>query len=342
MDLHSTDELVGMIEALDRPQGVLLGMFFPNEQTFDTEEVHFDKIDRARRLAPFVSPLVAGKPLRSRGYETKSFKPAYVKPKHIVEPNKAMKRRAGEALTGSMTPAERFDMATTDNLRLEDEEIMRREEWMASEALRTGSITVSGDDYPTQVIDYGRDASLTKALLTTARWGESGVSPFANIRTWASEVASKSGAHPRTVVMDPLAADLFQKDADLRAVLDLRRQMPGDLQFLGQATGAQGEEVAYLGSTGQFDFYQYSQVYTDEDGAEQNIMPSYTVILGARTLCEGIRLYGAIQDRKALRAMSRFPKMWEQEDPSVVYTMTQSAPLPVLGRPNATCCVTVR
>ena len=66
------------------------------------------------------------------------------------------------------------------------------------------------------------------------------------------------------------------------------------------------------------------------------MMPDYTVIMGSRQLSEGIRLYGAIQDLQALVPASRFPKMLEQQDPSVAYTLTQSAPLPVLRRPNAT------
>ncbi len=71
-------------------------------------------------------------------------------------------------------------------------------------------------------------------------------------------------------------------------------------------------------------------------------MPDYTCIMGSRTLAEGWRLYGAIQDKGALRPMARYPKMWGTEDPSAVFTMTQSAPLPILGRPDATLCATVR
>ena len=309
---------------------------------FDTEEVYIDKVDTARRLAPFVSPLVAGRAERSRGFTTRSFKPAYVKPKHIVEPSKALKRRAGERLTGTMTPAERFDAATVDNLQLEEDQITRREEWMASELLRTGSVTVSGEDYPSQSVDLGRDATHTKALTLTARWGESGVSPYTDVKTWATQVAKKSGAHPGTVVMDPLACDLFQKDAEVRSVLDNRRQNSGNFDMLGRANGAQGEELVYIGSIGQFEIYQYSNVYSLDDGTAANLMPDYTVIMGSRNLCEGWRLYGAIQDKGALRGMARFPKMWDTQDPSAVFTMTQSAPLPILGRPDATLCATVR
>src|SRR5690606_20901096 len=49
------------------------------------------------------------------------------------------------------------------------------------------------------------------------------------------------------------------------------------------------------------------------------------------------RAFGAIMDKKAgWRATPVFPKMLEQEDPSAVYRMTQSAPLMIPTRPNAT------
>lgn len=345
MDLHSTDYLLGVLEALDRPRGFLLDTFFPEEQIFDTEEVHFDKIDRARRLAPFVSPLVGGKAERQRGYQTRSFRPAYVKPKHVIEATTQLKRRAGESLTGSMSPGDRLGLAIADNLAIEDDQITRREEAMASELLRTGKIVVEGDDYPRAEVDFGRDASLTKALTSAARWGESGVSPYANIKSWAVEVAKKSGAHPGTVILDPLSSELLQKDEELRAVLDIRRQAGGEMQFLAQATGAQGEEAVFIGAVGQFEFWQYSALYTDADGTERNMMPDYSVVMGSKKLSGGIRLYGAILDIQAMEGLamgSRYPKSWSENDPPVGYTMTQSSPLPCIRRPDATVSVTVR
>ena len=345
MNLYSTSALVGLIATLERPSSFLLDLYFRAEQTFDTEEVYFDKIDRARRLAPFVSPKVAGKAERARGYATRTFTPAYVKPKHLVEPSKALKRAPGENLGGGqLSAAQRFEMAVADNLMLEDEQITRREAWMASELLRTGSVTVEGEDYPTQVVDLGRHNDLTVTLADALRWGESGVSPMVSIRTWAALVASKSGAMARNVVMDPMAALIFQTDPEVRAVLDNRRQTSGAMELspLGGGFGA-GDEAVYLGSIGQFDFWQYQDIYTDASGVEAKMMPDYTVILGSPAQAEGTRCYGAIQDTKAqLRPMSRFPKMWDTDDPAVTTTMTQSAPLPVLGRPDAVLCATVR
>ena len=51
----------------------------------------------------------------------------------------------------------------------------------------------------------------------------------------------------------------------------------------------------------------------------------------------GVRGFGAIRDKRAgLQALEVFSKMWEEEDPSVEYLMSQSAPLMVPRNPNAT------
>lgn len=344
MNLYNTSALLGLVASLDRPTSFLLDLYFRQEQTFETEEVYFDKVDRARRLAPFVSPKVEGKVMRSRGFTTRTFAPGYLKPKHVVEPAKALKRAAGESIGGGELSAERrFQLAVQDNLALEDEQIVRREEAMAVELLRTGKVTVTGEDYPTQVVDMGRNAANTVALTGANRWGQAGISVMGSIRSWSATVAKKSGAAARHVTLDPAAALLFQADAEVRAVLDNRRQASGSMELSALAGGfGAGDEAVYLGSIGAFDFWQYQSIYTDDQGNDVQLLPDYTVILGAPGQAEGVRCYGAIQDQKAsLKALSRFPKMWDTEDPASTLTMTQSAPLPVLGRPDAVLCATV-
>ena len=71
--------------------------------------------------------------------------------------------------------------------------------------------------------------------------------------------------------------------------------------------------------------------------AVQPMMPANGVILGEPSAAGGVRTYGAIQDRQAgLKALARVPKVWDMEDPSNTFTMTQSSPLPVLGWADAT------
>ena len=65
--------------------------WFPRTYLSPDQKIYFDEIDtNERRLAPFVAPNVQGRVLRDKGFSTKSFRPAYVKPKHVVDPTRAM------------------------------------------------------------------------------------------------------------------------------------------------------------------------------------------------------------------------------------------------------------
>ena len=342
MSLYTTTALVGVIRTFDRPSAFLLDAFFPTGIQFDSTEIAFDKLKRRRKLAPFVSPHVPGKARRTRGRQVQTFEPAYVKPKDVIEPGDNFFRLAGEAIGGELTPDQRYMANVTQILEDQDREITRREEWMASQIMQTGSVIVAGEDYPSQTVDFGRNAAHTVALVGASRWGETGVSPRDDIATWATIVAANSGGTVRTVVMGAGAAELLQKDDEIKSVLDNRRQATGRMELGPVATGGEGNHAAYIGSVSQFDFWQYTQAYEDEAGVTQQMFPHYGVLLVAADAFQGFNCHAAIRDNKVLRAMSRFPDMWDDKDPSVTNLMTQSAPLPVPGEVDASMFITVR
>lgn len=343
MDLFDTLELVGMTEAFDAPSQFLFNKFFSTSRiTFETEEIMFDKISNSRRIAAYVSPYVPGKVHSLRGGTAKTFRPAYVKPKAAVNPSAAIKRRPGEPPLGSMSREERFNRIVVQELQDQMDMIARREEQMAVEILRTGQVTVESENYPRMVVDYGRPNGHTVALTLTARWGETGVNPLDDIKTWAELVHTNSGTHPGVVIFDPKAAGLFLANDKLTTILDNRRQASGGFELAGQVTGGTpGLEYVFIGSIGQFEFWQYQALYQLDNGSMAKVMPDYTVLMGSAGI-EGHACYGAIQDLDALQAMERFPKMWKENDPSVAMLMTQSAPLPVPARVEASFCATVR
>jgi hypothetical protein len=171
LPVYGTEFLLGAYGVVETVNPFLLNMFFPSEQVFETEKVAFDKVDRARRLAPFVSPLVAGKPLRQQGFTTKDFEPAYVKPKYVVDPHRPLKRMPGERLLGALSPEERYNRVIAELLATEDLEIRRREEWMAAQILVSGAVTVEGEDFPPMLVDFGRPATHTIQLTGANCWG---------------------------------------------------------------------------------------------------------------------------------------------------------------------------
>lgn len=337
MDIFDTTVLARVVAELPQPEPFFLNSFFRDEQTSDTTEIHFDVDQGRRRLAPFVSPIVAGKVVRSKGFTTKTFTPAYVKDKRVFDAGRAFKRALGEQIGGSITPAQRQQIALARDLADQIDMLTRRQELMAVEALRTGRVVVEGDDYPRVELDFGRDAALTPAALAgNNRWGKTDGQPLANVQDWSLLVTEKSGATANIVVMDVKAWRLFAADPAVKAELD---------RFRGQAAmhpTVTGEGGRYMGSVGDLDIYVHVGWYEHPStGLATPYLPDHTVIVTSPDL-DGVRAYGAIRDEEAgFQAMPYFSKSWLEKDPSVRYLLMQSAPLPVPYRVNASGCFTV-
>lgn len=333
MDTYSTNQLLQSLQSLQRPPRFLMDMFFPNVITFDTQKVSFDLEDDNMELAPFVSPVVAGKAEKGKGYQTKDFAPAYVKPKNQIDPNQPLIRRPGEQYAGRLTAADRRNLVINETLRHQRERIDRRKEWMAAQALTTGKIIVVGDDYPTAEVDFGRASAHTATLTGVNRWGESGVVPSDNLDAWMDIVAEAVGAGCDMVVMGKEAWKLLKKDTAFMEMLD-REKGQNNLIQLGYQTGMPGTPQ-YKGSVGDVAFYTYNGVYKNA-GSTQKMLDDYGVLVAATGAHSGMQLHGAILDGTAgYMPYDYFPKNWVENDPPVEFVMTQSAPLMAPGRPNA-------
>ena len=337
MDIFNIAVLNRVVATLPAPAPFLLNSFFRELQTEESEEIHFDVDSGRRRLAPFVSPVVAGKVVQSKGYVTKSFKPAYIKDKRVFDGNRPFKRAIGETIGGALSPAQRLQLALARDLEDQLEMLTRRQEVMAAEVLRTGKITVVGDLYPEVVVDFGRHADLTPAALTsTARWGQSAGKPLGNIQDWSLLVTKHSGAAATTFVMDAKSYALFAADPDVKVLLD---------RFRGKDAlnpTVLGEGGRFMGNIGDFDIWVYAGWYEHPTtGTLTPYLPDGTVIITSPDL-EGVRAYGAIKDEAAgFQALPFFSKSWVEQDPAVRYLLLQSAPLIVPYRVNASLCATV-
>lgn len=334
---YGTRELMGVVETLQPINTYWLDLCFPQTMTFETEEIFFDYVDRGKRMAPFVSPLVGGKPMVQEGYSTKSFKPAYVKPKDIVDPFRAIKRRAGEMFNGELSLQQRFDAAVADVLNTHLNGHTLRQEWMAAQAVIDGSVTVSGESYPTQVVDFGRAAGHTVTLGAGARWNDS-VSPLANLQTWTLLMLRAGAPGPYRVTMGADALSAFLAKQEVKD--QLNTQVRGTSAVLNTVPTVY-DGAYYVGMIGQWEIWGYNDRYQDDAGNWVDILNSKAVVITSSGAVAGVRCFGAIRDVEAMRAVQLFPKMWMEKDPSAMVMMTQSAPLMVPTRPNATFKATV-
>jgi hypothetical protein len=143
-NIYDTSVLVQVVPNLKTSQNWLLDRFFPNVVTYETEEVAIDVDVGLRRMAPFVSPLVEGKLVESRKYQTNTFKPAYIKDKRAPDLRKPIRRQIGERIGGEYTAAEREMLNLQFEMTDQIDMINRRLEWMAASALVSGTVTVAG------------------------------------------------------------------------------------------------------------------------------------------------------------------------------------------------------
>jgi len=340
--LFDTVSLIAALAAMDRPQAFLRDRYYGNVVTSTDEEIAVDKLLKRKKMAPFVSPDVAAKERAMRGRSVETFRPAYIKPLNTIRPTDLVKRAHGEGLTGDLSPEERRLAIINQTLLDQDDEITRREEWMCAQIMRSGIVTVEGEDYETQIVDFKRPANQTVALAGVSRWGETGVSILSDLRSWASTTQRASGGVVTDVILGAGAAELVQKDPELKEIMDNRRQASGAFELGPVASGSQEQPATYLGSVGQFNFITYSQIFEDDEGNDVEIWPDYGVGLVAPNVHAGNMAYGAILNLKSLEAVSRFPHHFETENPSREHLTTEAAPLPVPSEIAATFFATAR
>ena len=338
-DIFSTNVMMGVVQSLINPPQFLLDRFFPLVQTETGEEIHFDTIVKARRLAPFVSPLVEGKIVAGHGYRTSTFKPAYIKDKRVFDGNRAFKRSAGERIGGDMTPIQRQSAILAYELQDQMQNLERRFEWMAAQVLTTGKVTVTGDLYPAAEVDFGRDSSLTFAKSGGQKWSDAGINPLNDLQAWALLVLKLVGAQPVDVIMDLDAWKYFKDNTVVQLRLSTQRRL-GEMPPMTQAAQI-SEGGVDQGTIDNFNIYTYATWYIDDNGTEQPMLPSGTVIMASPQI-QGVRAFGSIRDEMAgFQSTPYYPKSWVENDPPLRYLMMQSAPLMVPTRPNASLCATV-
>ena len=342
LELYGTTTLVGVQSRQQSDDLFWLDRYARDQINFETEEIAWERVNPKRKLAPFVSPRAQGRVMRREGSTSETFRPAYVKPKHEVNPFQARPRRVGEAIGGTLTLEQRYNAIIAENLAEEANMIRRRWDWMVAKAMIDGKVIVSSEDgdYPEVEVDFKRDPLLDTTLVGSAQWGEADADPLADIHLHRRRVYNAGGGRIDELVMGLDAFDRMFADEDVQKLLKVdgnrgeasqlstMSSPDANFEYRGTLQGANGQ--------GRLDVMTYAGTYHDYDGVEQQIMDSMDVV-GVGSQLRMTRCFGAIMDKRAqLRALEMFPKLWDQEDPSQTFTMTQSAPLMAPGEPNAT------
>jgi hypothetical protein len=348
--IYDTNVLIQVVPNLKRSTKFLLDKFFPNIITADSEFVSIDVDVGKRRIAPFVSPLVEGKLVEQRRMQTNTFKPAYIKDKRAPDLRKPVRRMIGERIGGDMTGAERemanLEAEMTDQIDVVD----RRLEWMAASALSTGTVTIAGDGFPTVVVDFGRDPSLTVAKTGGAQWTLANVlagtaSPTSDIEAWQRLILKKSGATTTDIIFTTSAWEGFIADPLLKGAIYYPKL--GESGNLIDPGARIQKGAVFKGQWGQYSLWIYNEWYVDsgtEGGTvdkEYPMLTDGTVVMSGPDMM-GTRAFGQILDPAFnYSALPYAPKTWVTEDPAQRYILMQSSPIVIPSRVNAALSASV-
>ncbi|WP_417519827.1 major capsid protein [Marinobacter sp.] len=327
-DNYTTRELLMAIhEAGIRRDNFFQRFFFRESYTFSTEKVDLDMIPNKTKIAVFCSPMIGAAVDRNQGFNTSSFKPAYVKSKHQVTANQAVKRRPGEKYTGEMSAGDRQDAIVMQNLAAEEQAIRDREELMCAEMVYDGKTIIDSEFIETPYeIDAGRRASNNITLIGAAMWINQDFETY-DIEADIEEWAANSDGLTNTLICDPKTWALMRKFKKFNDKLETRR---GSTSELETSLKDLGKTVSIKGQLGDVTIIVVNEEYTDRDGATKKVQRDYHLVL-ANAAVRGARLYGQIQDLSAQREgvdeAERYVKDWtENGDPEIRYTKTESAP----------------
>lgn len=337
---YSTTTLLKVQQVVKNPFSFFL-QFFPNQINFDTETISFEKVvvDN-RRMAAFVAPNVQAGLNRIDGYDARSYKPAYIKEKDVVDINIPFFRRAGETpVTGSLTPQQRRLAVIAKFTQEHITKIQNRWEWMAARALLDGAIEINGDRYTRSYLSFGRDPGLT----LTTNWKDPNANAFNDIKRMRVLSNRLCGTKITTNIFGADAWDAFcalHKDF-LKDLLDTRFR-GSDTKYSKLVDGYDGVEyvgeIVGLNGAGRMQVYINTATFEDDNGEMQYVQDQGSVFGVDGSAVQGVRCFGAIRDGRAdYKAIPIFPKNWiGNDDPFDEFIMHQSAPLMVPMVPNAT------
>lgn len=324
---YTTREMVEAIELTPTPRCFLTKTFFPRERTHVAEKIEVDVKKGKRIMAPFVSPRIGGKIITRQGYQTKEFTTPRIAPERALTIDDLSKRAPGENMYSKRTPSEREDELLADDITELSNAIYMRLEWMSRQVIYTGKLDVVDEEAGVDVqVDYGFD-NIT-VLTSDQFWSLSTVNPMPLLKKLRRKIIKDSGRTPDMLLFAEDAIDTFISNPFIQEAMNIRnmqnieikpRIIDDGLTFYGR--------IASLG----LDIYSYNESFINDDGAEEDLIPSGTCLMGNSKGIGSVE-YGLItqlEDKKFCSYEAKqVPKIYCDEKSEVKTLRLTSRPLP--------------
>lgn len=331
-DLFTPISLTLRVNQLIPAPQFLLDMFFSSlpPDLHDTESFAVDIWKDGQKMAPFVNACLPARPQEREQMVTDIITPGYVKKLRDLKGCDLSERFPGEAIGMGMDPAEKVQQVQDNDMRVMDLEIDRREEWMAAKQLTTGIIQLRGDGVHADVdIHFPTSHAIPASVAWSTTTGDAPINDLEN----AQGLIADKGFTATDLILGRTSWQNFRRNQGVKELLDIRNINGNMLAAALVTTGA-----VFRGEFNGLRVWTYWAKYIDDvTNLLTPFIPDDMALVGS-TGATGVRHYGLIKDLKApggAARVRRFAKSYEEDNPSVRYTLVQSAPMPVMHTPDA-------
>ncbi|EFT2868341.1 major capsid protein E [Escherichia coli] len=307
MSMYTTAQLLAANEKKFKFDPLFLRLFFRESYPFTTEKVYLSQIPGLVNMALYVSPIVSGEVIRSRGGSTSEFTPGYVKPKHEVNPQMTLRRLPDEDPQNLADPAYRRRRIILQNMRDEELAIAQVEEMQAVSAVLKGKYTMTGEAFDPVEVDMGRSVANNITQSGGTEWSKRDKSTYDPTDDIEAYALNASGV-VNIIVFDPKGWALFRSFKAVKEKLDTRRGSNSELET---AVKDLGEAVSYKGMYGDTAIVVYSGQYVEND-VKKNFLPDNTMVLGEQ-LNRDVSLTGT-KEELALRVAELEEELDDTDD----------------------------
>lgn len=331
VDIPSFDwrSLTAAINQIPKAPSMLQDLIFKNRNSHAAEHIDVDVVIGGRKILPFVSNSAGGTVIDKLTGQMQSVKAPRIRPKKPFGATELLTQRG----PGKQFYANGGGVNAERNRKIGEElaDIRNRVdmtiEFMCAQAL-LGSYSVSNDGYDFS-IDFNMPATHLPTLGAGLGWNEAGGDVLGDIDTWAQLISDATGMGPDIAICGKNVVAALRTNSDVQALLDNRRNDAGGFSWDTNSN--------YIGKLNGIDLYRYGNSYTDYADASQTFISDDAFILVSSMARFSVE-FGMILDLDAGGAEivgEYFSKSWLEKDPSVLWMLAESRPLPVLWQPEA-------
>lgn len=340
-------QLTSMVNEMKRPRTFLRRLLFPGaDKLLHTETVMWKVRSRGYKAASFVAR--GAEAIMTDGYSEveREVSAPNIRLKKVFEPvHLLFDRRAGTSVM--IDEAELRDTILDEintNLGTMEDDVMNTEEWMASQlALGTGILTYS-TDRAAFTIDSLKPAAnnVTAPVLWTT---VATANPILDVKNVKKRMHDEVGLQPTHAIVGADAHDAILGLLNATAQLAFREAMKTDsnvaLGGIDLTRDFEASGALFIGRMFGIDFWAYPAQVELNGVATSLVRAKYIEFVHVSAAAQREFHYAAIPDMTLLQEgrgpirRKRFAKSWLREDPSELYFLLHTRPMPVIKRPGA-------